>query len=122
MFNRNSIQVLIFIFAVVMVLLRPYAAYRISMNPNIAGDPVKVNSLLQRLIKKKDKYHTIADESMEAIVPAAAIKSLPSVLLLFIIQLIAFIPFDVKKYRQVTRDFQNYTRIRYYLSFSCIRL
>ena len=122
MTSRKSIHVLLFAFAVVMVLLRPYAAYRISMNPNIAGDPVKVNNLLQRLIKKKDKYHTIAGESMEAIVPATQIKSIPSVLLLFILQIVAFIPFTIKQYGQINRNLQNYTRIRYYLSFSCIRL
>jgi len=74
MIRKNSIHVLLFAFAVTMVLLRPYAAYRISMNPNFAGDPVKVNSLLQRLIKKKDEHHATDYENLEAIVPVIAVK------------------------------------------------
>lgn len=44
--------------AVVMLLLRPFFVYQLTENPNFARDPVAVNSLLQRLIKKKDDHHS----------------------------------------------------------------
>jgi hypothetical protein len=40
-----------------MILLRPYAAYQLSTRANISSDPMKVQALLQRLIKKKDEHH-----------------------------------------------------------------
>jgi hypothetical protein len=122
MARRNSINVLLLAFAVVMVLLRPYAAYRISMYPNFAGDPVKVNSLLQRLIKKKDEHHATDYENLEAIVPAAAVKSFPCVLMLFLFHAFAFMPLTIKRGWQIFKAFQSYTHPKYYLSFSCIRL
>lgn len=122
MTSRNFIHVLLFAFAVVMVLLRPYAAYRISMNPNFAGDPVKVNSLLQRLIKKKDEHHATGHESLQAIVPAAVLKSLPCVLLLFLSNGFPFMLLTINRGWQVIKDFQGYNHLKYYLTLSCIRL
>jgi hypothetical protein len=122
MTRRNFIHVFFFAFAVLMVLVRPYAAYRISMNPNFSGDPAKVNSLLQRLIKKKDEHHAAEFESLEAIVPEAAAKSFPCGLLLFFFKAFAFMPLIIRGGWQILSDFQSFTHPKYYLSFSCIRL
>jgi hypothetical protein len=59
MTDKKVVHILIFSFAVLMVLLRPYAAYQISKHADLASDPVKTNNFFQRLIKKRDEHHTV---------------------------------------------------------------
>jgi hypothetical protein len=122
MTSRNSIHILIFSFAVLMVLLRPYAAYRMSMSCDLAGDPVKVNNLLQRLIKKKEEHHAVADENLEAVIPAKAAKSLPAVLLLFLLQAFAPVSATLKRLKEIVKVFRFCHQHKSYLSLLCIRL
>lgn len=119
---RNPVRVLIFSFAVLTVLLRPYAAYRISMRPDIAADPVKVNSLLQRLVKKKDDHHTVIDDDRSATLPSKTFRLLPAVLSLFLAKAFVFLLAGSACYRKIDHAFRVCPRHKYYLSLLCIRL
>ena len=122
MTSRRFFHILVFTFAVSMVLLRPYAAYQISMRHDTAGDPIKVNSLLQRLIKKKDEHHAFSDENWEAITSAKTADPLPLVVLLSFFQTLAYAFAALKKQGRALNTIQFFSRHKYYLSLSCIRL
>jgi hypothetical protein len=59
--NRQTFNNIIFGLSVIMILLRPFIAYQISIQSSFTKDPQKVISLLQRLIKKKDEHHEYAE-------------------------------------------------------------
>jgi len=65
--NKRVINIFIFSIAVIMLLLRPYMVYKITENPNLSGNPFAANSLLQRLIKKKDDHHATSIQDYSAI-------------------------------------------------------
>jgi hypothetical protein len=58
MINKRTTDIIIFSIAVLLLLLRPFVVYQIAETPKFSGDPVAANSLLQRLIKKKDDHHS----------------------------------------------------------------
>lgn len=113
---------LIFAFAVFIILLRPYAAYQMSVRAVIAADPVKVNSILQRLIKKKEQHHVSANEEMNAIAQAKIKTVLPVVLRLFLIKSLAVLSVNLVGCAEVNCAFQNPKRHKRYLFLSCIQL
>jgi hypothetical protein len=66
------------IFFSVMVLLgRPFVAYRLAAQSSFAGNPQKVNSLLQRLIKKKEDHREPAAMSFAEANPSPGRIRLP---------------------------------------------
>lgn len=67
MFKNRNVYLLIFTFAVIALLLRPFLAYQIAARQHLTDNPAAMNSLLQRLIKKKDDHHTKTDEYLAAI-------------------------------------------------------
>jgi hypothetical protein len=73
----------IYAFVVLMILLRPYVAYQISMQGGqLARDPEQVSRLLQRLVKKKESHIDDNDEAMELVRATDIEIVLPVVLLL----------------------------------------
>lgn len=122
MTSRNAIRVFIFSFTVLIVLLRPYAAYQISMRPDIANDPVKVNSLLQRLIKKKDDHHMVIDEAMAAVISPKTARLLPIVLSSFLAGVFALLFAVMAGYRKIAGVPDICPRHKHYLSLLRIRL
>lgn len=67
--NKQAANVLLFTIAVIALLLRPYFVYQLTENLHITKDPIAVNSLLQRLIKKKDDHHAVNASELLAIRP-----------------------------------------------------
>ncbi len=67
MAKRVSPNVLVYTFAVLMILLRPYCAYQMSTSGSFDKDPDAITRLLQRLIKKKEKHSEDFDEATELI-------------------------------------------------------
>jgi hypothetical protein len=65
--NKRTVNVIVFALTVIALLLRPYFAYQLIENQNLTKDPAVVNSLLQRLIKKKDDHHSVSVEDFLAI-------------------------------------------------------
>lgn len=122
MTGKNLVNVLIFTFAVLMVLLRPYAAYRISMRADFATNSTKVNSLLQRLIKKKEEHHSSEADHINAVSPSKTIMPLPVLLLLFLASKFIFLLTAVKKYSKSNTIFQISPPDKYYLRLSKIQL
>ncbi len=57
----------IYLFAVIMILLRPFFAYQMSERGAFQHDPVRVYQLLQRLIKKKELHAEDAAEANEIV-------------------------------------------------------
>jgi len=62
MLKNRKAYLLIFAFAVIALLLRPFLAYQIAASRHLTANPAAMNSLLQRLIKKKDDHHGKTDE------------------------------------------------------------
>ena len=60
-------SVTLFSLAVMAVLLRPYFAYQLSVSRHLASNPVALNNLLQRLVKKKDDHHSVDKSELSAI-------------------------------------------------------
>src|ERR1700712_2289877 len=102
MISKNSYQILLFSFAVLMVLLRPYTAYRISMRSDIASDPVKINSLLQRLVKKKDDHHISMADHTEVIVPLKSSVPLITFLVLLLISAVSALAGSTKQQAEIS--------------------
>jgi Na+/H+ antiporter NhaC len=65
--QRLSHNMLIYTFAVFMILMRPFFAYHISQTGGFANDPTRVYNLLQRLVKKKEFHAEDADEAADLI-------------------------------------------------------
>jgi hypothetical protein len=82
--QRLSHSLLIYTFAVFMILLRPFFAYHVSQTGGFAGDPARVYNLLQRLVKKKEFHAEDADEAAD-LVRATEIEIILPVLILFIL-------------------------------------
>jgi hypothetical protein len=59
--NKRVFRVLIFALGTMMLLLRPYMIYQLTQKKAQANNPVKVYSLLQRLVKKKDEHHELTE-------------------------------------------------------------
>lgn len=55
--NKRLINIFIFTMAIMALLLRPYFAYQLAESRQLSKDPVALNALLQRLVKKKDDHH-----------------------------------------------------------------
>ncbi len=55
--SRRNINIGIFGIAVMMLLLRPYLVYQMTVAHARQGNPERAWSLLQRLVKKKDDHH-----------------------------------------------------------------
>jgi len=82
--QRLSHSLLIYTFAVFMILLRPFFAYHVSQTGGFAGDPTRVYNLLQRLVKKKEFHAEDADEAAD-LIRATEIEIIVPVLILFIL-------------------------------------
>ena len=65
MTGKRWIKMIIYAFAVLMILLRPFCAYRLSMNTLLVKDPNRMLSALQRMIKKKDTHAEAAEDAAE---------------------------------------------------------
>ncbi len=77
MISNKPLKIFILFFIAVAMLLRPYAAYRLTNYVNFAYDSVKVNDVFQRLNKKKENHHaTIERETKETFV-SPAVRRLP---------------------------------------------
>jgi len=75
---------ILYAFVVLMILLRPYLAYQISMKSEFAGNTELVNRLLQRLVKKKE-WHTDQKEEAMDLIRATDIEIVVPVLLLLLL-------------------------------------
>ncbi|WCT14344.1 hypothetical protein [Mucilaginibacter jinjuensis] len=80
--QRLSHNMLIYTFAVLMILMRPFFAYHISQTGGFAGDPTRVYNLLQRLVKKKEFHAEDADEAADLINATEVKVILPLVFIL----------------------------------------
>lgn len=77
-------QVLAFYaFVVLMILLRPYSAYKISSRGGFANDPEAITRILNRLVKKKETHIDDMDEAMELSQSGNIEIILPVAILLF---------------------------------------
>jgi len=65
--NKRTINILIFTLAIIALLLRPFFFYQLTESQNLIKDPVAANTLLQRLIKKKDDHHSLNIAEFSAI-------------------------------------------------------
>jgi len=65
MTGKRWIKMIVYAFAVLMILLRPFCAYRLSMNTLLVKDPNRMLSALQRVIKKKDTHAEAAEDAAE---------------------------------------------------------
>ena len=83
--QKLSHRMFIYIFAVFMILLRPFFAYHVSQTGGFAGDPTRVYNLLQRLVKKKEFHAEDADEAAD-LIRATEIEIILPVLILFILR------------------------------------
>jgi len=81
MIKGLSYNLIIYTFVVFMVLLRPFCAYRISMNDTYSNNPGRIYSLLQRLVKKKETHADDYDEAAEILQSTELEIILPFVLL-----------------------------------------
>lgn len=59
--NKRVYSILIFALGTMMLLLRPYLIYQLTQKNALTNNPVKVYSLLQRLVKKKDEHHEFTE-------------------------------------------------------------
>ncbi len=65
--NKRIISILIFTLAVIAVLLRPFVFYHLTEKQDLVKDPVALNSLMQKLVKKKDDRHFLTPGELSAI-------------------------------------------------------
>jgi hypothetical protein len=65
--SKRIINIFIFTLAVIAVLLRPFVFYYLTEKQDLAKDPVALNSLLQKLVKKKDDRHFLNPGELGAI-------------------------------------------------------
>jgi hypothetical protein len=56
---------LIFTFAVIVFLLRPFMGYLMMGMGGAAGDPLRASQLMQRLVKKKEEQHEPEAEAIQ---------------------------------------------------------
>ncbi|SDD35176.1 hypothetical protein SAMN05216464_101497 [Mucilaginibacter pineti] len=119
--RQRHFQVLVFSFALLVVLLRPYAAYRIARRSDMAKDPVKANSLLQRLIKKKDEHHALADNDLIAVQQPKTGQILP-IRFLFITQLLLALAPASKHFIAITSHIFRPYADKDYLLFAQLRI
>jgi|GEM_PF-5602109 len=56
---KQTTKVLVFTLAVIALLLRPSLTYQLAVSQHLSRDPVALNRLLQRLVKKKDDHHAV---------------------------------------------------------------
>jgi hypothetical protein len=80
--QRLSHNLLIYTFAVFMILLRPFFAYHVSQTGGFANDPNRVYNLLQRLVKKKEFHTEDASEAADLINATEVEVILPVVFIL----------------------------------------
>jgi hypothetical protein len=114
MTDKKSIQILVFSFAVFMVLLRPYAAYQISKHAGFASDPVKVYDLLQRLIKKRDEHHIIEQSAFTAVRQSKPAPVLPGTYIPGLYKPSLLSLTGPKSYLQGNTIFRSYPGNKYY--------
>jgi len=81
MAKRISPNLLVYTFAVLMILLRPYFAYQMSLKGAFSKDADAVTRILQRLIKKKENHSEDANEAAEINQAEPAEFILPFILL-----------------------------------------
>ncbi|WP_114937791.1 hypothetical protein [Mucilaginibacter endophyticus] len=62
---KRTLKLITYTFAVLMILLRPFCAYRISMNSLLVKDPNRMLASLQRVIKKKETHAEAAEDAAE---------------------------------------------------------
>lgn len=65
MTEQRSVKMVIYAFAVLMILIRPFCAYRLSMNSLLVKDPARMLGALQRVIKKKETHAEAAEDAAE---------------------------------------------------------
>lgn len=76
MIRKKSAHILILSVAVLMVLLRPYAAYRLSGSADFVANPIKVNDMQQRLVKKKGGHYGLVERETKTTIALPAIRLL----------------------------------------------
>ena len=112
--SGNTFKILIFTFVVLTVLLRPYAAYCISTRADVSANPAKVYNLLQRLIKKKDDHHNVAEHEFSLVQPSKKDFVIPVVLQLFFCSLSFLSIVSLKRYWEANKVFRVFTGNNYY--------
>src|ERR1700712_3333779 len=60
--KRYILNVMIFTFAVMIVLCRPFFVYQLATNPKFPKEPYKIERLLRALIKKKNDHGSDTEE------------------------------------------------------------
>jgi len=65
MHKKYILNLLIFTFAVMIVLFRPFFVYHLSATPGFPKEPNKVSRLLQALIKKKNDHAADTEDVIE---------------------------------------------------------
>ncbi|UOE50638.1 hypothetical protein MTO98_06070 [Mucilaginibacter sp. SMC90] len=80
---KRTLKLIIYAFAVLMILLRPFCAYRISMNTLLVKDPNRMLASLQRVIKKKETHAEAAEDAAE-ITADSSVVILPLIFALII--------------------------------------
>ena len=63
--KKYILNVMIFTFAVMIVLCRPFFVYQLATNPKFPKEPYKIERLLRALIKKKNDHSGDTEEVME---------------------------------------------------------
>ncbi len=116
MIRKKALQILILSVAVIMVLLRPYAAYQLSNHADLAADPRKTYDLVQRLIKKKQDHHATIKRRTKVDI------ALPVIRLLFNIKQIPFITAGFKRQQQITTIFHLTVKNKPYLLLSRLQV
>jgi hypothetical protein len=120
--RQHHFQVLVFCFALVMVLLRPYAAYRIAGLPDLGKDQGKVNSILQRLIQKKDEHHALADNDLLAVQRSNTNRFLSLTRFLFITQVFFAFTANIRHWLTPSHQiFKSYSN-KHYLLFARLQI
>lgn len=122
MVKRHNIHLLAFSFAILMVLLRPYAAYRITSQAGFIKDPVKINNMLQRLVKKKDEHHAAVNDDMIIVQNQRTGRMLPFILLLFSPSLLSFIAAGIKCFRAAFSAIFIHSYNKQYLLLARLRI
>ncbi|HMG09893.1 MAG TPA: hypothetical protein VK609_15375 [Mucilaginibacter sp.] len=65
MIRKRSLKMISYAFAVLMILIRPFCAYRLFMNTLLVKDPTRMLVALQRVIKKKYTHAEAAEDTAE---------------------------------------------------------
>ncbi|CAL1519017.1 hypothetical protein [Chitinophaga sp. MM2321] len=81
---KKALSILIFSLGLLMLALRPYSVLQLVKQQGMSDHPIKISTLLQRLVTKKDEHpYLVKGETAEE--PAGKVKiSLPMQILIFL--------------------------------------